>query len=65
MEVIKRDFEKVNKERVKQGLPPFVNYAEWLCGDKDYFERNKPHDISEEEKVDLCRMAGFEYKPKK
>lgn len=65
MELIQRDLEKVNKERVQQGLSPYVNYKEWLYGDKDYFERNKPHAISEEEKAELCRMAGFEYKPKK
>ena len=65
MEVIQRDFEKVNEERIKQGLPPFVNYAEWLLGDKDHFEKNKIRHISEEEKANLCRMAGFEYSPKK
>ena len=62
---IQRDFEKANEERVKQGLPPFVNYAEWAYGDKDHFNRNKPKSLTEEDKIEECRKMGYIYEPHK
>lgn len=57
--------EKENKKRVQQGLPPYESYIEWKTGEKDHFEKNQPRDLTEEDKVNLCRRAGFEYSPKK